>query len=238
MKLLMKILKTPTERSLLVIAFLALVLLVLVEVRCPLLAWIEIDSWLGTVLIKDATKNILSSISSGIFAAYLFYFVVDYLPKSRIEQQATDTLNLVLASVLDAYFRDRIFGHETAIDQIDVSYLQFGVLQAEITKLQVGSPELISKLRNGMHTADSRLPDFRGMIGLAISLSLDHAKQWLVLTDKIRLLAEMTERYEEEVEIMGNNIDKSPLIIKDDLCLRMLEVMEQSQNWLKLCQRS
>ena len=234
----MKILKTPTERSLLVIAFLALVLLMLAEIRCSLPSWIEIDSWLGAVLIKDATKNISSSISSGIFAAYLFYFFVDYLPKSRTEQQATDTLNLVLASVLDAYFRNRPFGHETAIDQVDVSGLQLSVLQAEIAKFLPNSSIPISKLQHGMDAADSRLPDFRSMIGLAISLSPDHAKQWLVLTDKVRLLAEMSDRYYQEIGALAESVDTHPSKLKDDLCLRMLEVMEQSEIWLELCQRS
>lgn len=233
----MKILKKPIELLLLGLALLALVLLVLVEIRFTLPSRIESDSWVGIFLIKDATKNILSSISSGIFSAYLFYLFVDYLPKSRTEQKAIDTLNLVLASVLDAYFRNRTFGHETAIDQVDVSRLQLSVLQAEIAEFRRNSSIPILKLKHGMETADSRLPDFRSMIGLAISLSPDHAKQWLVLTDKIRLLAEQSEDFHREFLDSSTNLTNSQHDVQKSLCIRMLEVMEQSEIWLKICHR-
>ena len=54
-----------------------------------------------------------------ILAAYIFYFVVDVLPRAKKETSINLILNSLLASILDSYARCRIYGHETSLPYVD-----------------------------------------------------------------------------------------------------------------------
>ncbi|HLR17266.1 MAG TPA: hypothetical protein VK099_05275 [Alcanivoracaceae bacterium] len=87
-----------------------------------------------------------------------------------------------------------------------------------------------------MQTADSRLEDFRHALPLAVSLSPKHAMQWLVIIDKVRLLAEnyalQPEVSEEQFHLVDTDSDDNPLkLYKSDLNFRLLELVEQAIEW-------
>jgi hypothetical protein len=100
---------------------------------------------------------------------------------------------MIAAAVIDAYERTRVFGHETPIDSVDLSVLDIENLKVHKTEL-VTKGDLL-KVKFAMETAHSRYPDFQHALTMAASISSEHALSWLVLTDKIRLLAEQYEQW-------------------------------------------
>ena len=88
-----------------------------------------------------------------------------------------------------------------------------------------------------MQTSYTRLEDFRHVLPLAVSLSPMHTMQWLVVIDKIRLLAEnYGENPKVEIDkqhLVDKNTEDNPILeYKSTLNLRMLEVVEESIKWL------
>lgn len=158
---------------------------------------------------------------------------------------------MIVAAVIDAYERTRVFGHETPITSIDLAVL-------DIEKLKVHKSELVTKrdllkVKFAMETGHSRYPDFQHALAMAASISPEHALSWLVLTDKVRLLAEQYELW--PVNPLANNYlgeptseqqrdanlmevygqyQKDMARIEGTLRLRFTEVIEATIFWLEL----
>jgi len=218
------------------VATAAFFLLCLIEIRLPLPAFL-----VGTVLepffTSTATRNISTGILIGFVAAYTFYLLIDYFPRAAKESKSISVLNLLIAAVLDSYDRCRIFGHETALPHVRKQVLEDEWLEQAIVDIVNRNAKFLP-LKLAMQTAHTRLEDFRNALPLAVNLSPEHALQWLVLIDKIRLFA---ESYEEQPQVTENKIhsidaetDENPLsLYKDDLRFRFLEVVEESQRWMR-----
>lgn len=166
---------------------LALVLIIVVNHRFPLLPFLE-GSGIAPFLRSDATVSVTSDLMVGFVSAYLFYLIIELLPKNRRERQTLRALNLLVASVVDAFDRVRVFGHETPITSIDLDVLEIPKLKANLDNI-VTKPEFL-RLKFALETGHSRYQDFQHALSLAASLSPEHALDWLVLTDKMRLLAQ------------------------------------------------
>ncbi|WP_439857215.1 hypothetical protein [Pseudomonas syringae] len=180
----------------------------------------------------------------------MFYVVVELLPQLRKEQLNLRPLNLITASIIDAYERTRVYGHETPINSIDVAVLAIDNLK--VLKNSVVTKADVLKLKFAMETAHSRYPDFQHCLTIAASISPEHALDWLVLTDKIRLLADeygswpvspfsnnpMGEPDEQQrldpdcVAAYGKYQDKMTHAI-GALQLRVLEVVEATLFWMQ-----
>lgn len=177
------------EKWLLAGAISAFVLVCLVNAKLPLWPILE-GTTTATFLRADATASVTSDLLIGLISAYMFYLVIDLLPRHRKEQRTLRVLNLLVASVADAFHQARIFGHETSISSIDVEVLDPGLLDWMANEAKKPNPEVL-RLKYAMETAHSRYPDFQHSLSLASAISADHALEWLVLTDKVRLLAEV-----------------------------------------------
>lgn len=222
------------ERAILLVVVLLFLFLCLIEARFEVIECLK-----GTLaerfLTQKSVAAVSSSILSSILAAYVFYLLIDFLPRLRREQSTKAVLNSLISSVLDAYSQCRVFGHETAISHVDSSLLRKAWLEQQRAVLAARNAKFLP-LKFAMQTAHTRVEDFRHSLPLAVSLSPDVAMQWLVITDKVRLFAELYGDQPEVPEGMAHLIDtdsdENPLkLYKGDLSLRMLEFIEQSIAW-------
>ena len=231
----MNLLKDHKEVPLLISTIVAFVLLCLIEIRFPIFS-IFIDSPFEALLTADGTKNILSGLLIGLISAYIFYVFIDFVPRKRKEREIMIVLNSLIAATLDSYKRCRIFGHETALPNVDKSVLDKNWLEETQVTFK-GNNSKYLPLLFAMQTSYTRLEDFRHVLPLAVSLSPNHTMQWLVLIDKVRLLA---ENYGDNPEVpidkqhlVDKNTEENPILeYKSTLNFRMLEIVEESIKWL------
>lgn len=226
--------KNKKDRNLLILMSCVLILLCCIEVGFGLPKYL-VGTSLGDLLTNSSFKNILSGLSQSIIAAYIFYLFIDFMPRAITERDTRAVLDSLLAAILDAYARCRIFGHETPISHVDQSVLTESWLSDNRVLLKEQKVNFLP-LKFAMQTADSRLEDFRHALPLAVSLSPKDALQWLVIVDKVRLLAEnydsQPELTEDQVHLVDTDSDDNPLkLYKSDLNLRLLELVEQTIKW-------
>ena len=248
----MRLWKNHKEVGLLSLTITAFMLLVFVKFRLPLIADLK-GLWIGHLLTTEAFGEVLGDLLIGLISAYVFYILIDLWPRKKRERSTLRTLNLVLATVVDAYERARAYGHEPPISVIDPSILTLERLSQNIE--MVKSPEeLLSGLKFAMETAHSRYSDFQGTLVLAAELSPEHALAWLGITDKIRLLAIEFETYPKHP--WPRNLDYMPCLddvvdnqtgfeyeryqeylaaleaSRQTLQLRLMEFFEQARAWV------
>jgi hypothetical protein len=226
----------PREKNLFLLAMASFVFLCIVEIRLPLASAIQ-GTQFGNFLGSDATKNVVASLLSGILSAYIFYIFIDHIPRVRREKNVTEVLNSLLASVLGAYDRGSMFGHETAISSASKEVLEKGWIDEQLTVLRKNTSTFL-KLKYSMQTAHSRLEDFRHSLSLALSISPEHAIRWLVITDKIRLFADIYNEKQPEVPgdkmcFVDKDTEDNPIrYYKSSLNSRFLEIVEETRRWL------
>lgn len=155
----MRLLNDPKERTLLLLVVMLFALLCATEAQFELLPCLG-GTWIGDILVSKAVKNISSGLIVSVLAAYVFYLFIDYIPRLRREQSIKIVLDSLLASILDAFNRCRVFGHETAISHVDKEVLDGNWMQDQIVSLKSGHPSFL-QLKFAMQTAHTRLEDFR-----------------------------------------------------------------------------
>ncbi|WP_285424208.1 hypothetical protein [Pseudomonas sp. efr-133-TYG-103a] len=236
------------EKWLLGAALLVLSLIVLINLKLDLWPLLE-GGRVAAILRADATASVSSDLLVGLFSAYIFYVIVELVPKNRRENLTLHPLNLIAASVIHAYDNSSIFGHETPITSINVAVLDIENLKS-LKSGMLEQKNLLS-LKSAMETAHSRLPDFQHSLGMAASISPEHALDWLVLTDKIRLLAEqldtwpispvvaspgglpsIQERLDPESIAAKKAYDFEIVKMTGGLKLRVVEVIEATKFWM------
>lgn len=237
------------EKCLLAAAVGVLVLIALINLKLPV--WPSLEGGQAAAFLRaDATGSVTSDLLVGLFSAYVFYVIIELIPRHRREQQTLKPLNMILAAVIDAYERARVFGHETPITSIDLAVLNIEKLKSHKSEL-VTKKDLL-KVKFAMETGHSRYPDFQHALALAASISPEHALSWLVLTDKVRLLAEQYERWpvnpfadnylgqptdeqREDVTLMEAycKYQEDMALIEGTLRLRVTEVIEAAIFWMQ-----
>ncbi len=237
------------EKWLLAAALVVLGLIVLINLKLDVWPWLK-GGKIAAFLTDESTGSVSSDLLVGLFSAYVFYVVIELIPSYRREKLTLTPLNLIVASVIDAYERTRIYGHETPITSIDVSVLAIDNLTAH--KSSVVTNAQILKLKFAMETAHSRYPDFQHCLTMAASISPEHALNWLVLTDKVRLLAEQCSSWPLHPfpQNLGNDLSEQQRrdpacvatfdkyqrdmkLMEGTLKLRVLEVIEASIFWMQ-----
>lgn len=230
----MRILNDRKERNLLILTLCAFTILCVIEANFGLPSFL-VDTNVGYLLTNESFKRIVSGLCLSIVAAYVFYLFIDFMPRATAERDTRVVLDSLLAAILDAYSRGRVFGHETPISHVDKSVLSERWLCEHKTLLKNEKVKFLP-LKFALQAADSRLEDFRHALPLAVSLSPKHAMQWLVIIDKVRLLAEnygsQPEVPEEQMCLVDTDSDDNPLkLYKSVLNFRLLELVEQTIEW-------
>lgn len=182
------------EKLLLGAALLVLVLIVLINLKLDLWPVLE-GGRVAAFLRADATASVSSDLLVGLFSAYIFYVIVELVPRLRKDETTLKPLNMIIASIVDAFERGTVFGHETPISSIDTKILAIDNLKERKKEISQDRIPLTLKLKCAMETAHSRYPDLQHSLSLAASISPEHALEWLVLTDKVRLLAECYDQW-------------------------------------------
>ncbi|WP_104961365.1 hypothetical protein [Pseudomonas sp. XWY-1] len=191
----LEFLKDKFERRLFIGAWIAFACLLMVKIK---LAVPEVmKDWPGliTMLQSKPFEDIVGDLLTGLIAAYFFYVLIDLVPKVKREKSAIHTLNLIIASVVDAYENERTFGHFDLISLNDVGILDRSNLSKHWKYLNglIKKGFTVSdyyKLRCGLACMDSRIHEFRAVLPLATTISPEHVLQWLQLTDRARLFHE------------------------------------------------
>ncbi|MGV6475543.1 hypothetical protein [Azotobacter vinelandii] len=249
MKVFPNILNDGKEKALLGLAALCFVLLIVVKVKLPIAAALD-NTWWHLFFASNTFEEISSDILAGLIAAYIFYLFIDLLPRSKRESTILQTLNLLIASIIHSYEDRHFFGHEIAITDIDVSKVMPEKIDRTFAEVEEKGDFL--RLKCALFTAHSRIEDFRHALTLATYLSPEHAKQWLVVTDKVRLFVG-----EYEQDPISDDYDPAHVFGKKDpeldrdaldyinyateiddyrqgLQIRLLEFLEQSKVWIAL----
>ena len=167
-----------------------LVLIVLINLKLPVWPMLK-GGGAAEFLTSEATGSVASDLLVGLFSAYVFYLVVELFPTFRKNQDTLKSLNFLAAAVPDAYEVPSAFAHERAIDFVDLTVLER--LPSLLNKV-VDAP-LLYDLKSAMEVGHSRYQYVQHALHMASSISPRHAVAWLVLTDKLRLLAEECESY-------------------------------------------
>ncbi|KJZ67268.1 hypothetical protein VD17_03140 [Pseudomonas fluorescens] len=240
------------EKGLLGFAGASLALLITVKLHFAL-ATPLLGTTFGNLISSEAFSEVLGDLLVGLISAYIFYLLIDLWPRAKRERSIQRLLNLLLTSVVDAYERTRVFGHETAIAVLDTSILKPQRLEQHIDAVRAArAPSVMFlKLKFAMETAHSRYSDFQGTLGMATELSPEHALAWLGVTDKIRLLAEaygtqplnpwvdnfgckptneelIDEKVKENYDIYQNSMKD----FESTLQLRVMEFFEEAKDWI------
>jgi len=223
------------QASVHVTAVVAIIVFALIEIRIPMISIFR-DTKLELLLSNQKFSDAISSILSSIIAAYVFYIIVDWVPKRRKRRETKYVLNSLIASVLDAYRRERVFGHETAIQYVDRKCLEKLWLDAQIILLSKNESHYLA-LKFAVETADSRLEDFRNALPLAMQLSPERSLHWLMIIDKIRLLAEYYSNLpsipQDSIHLINRNDESNPVQqFKANMNFRFLEIIEEVRIWL------
>lgn len=185
--------KDRLERKLFAWAIAALICLCAVKIKFNATDYMKTE-WPSVVLLfqSKAFEDIVGDLLTGLIAAYFFYMVIDVIPRIRKELQNMEVLNRLVASIVDSYAKAHFFGHTMAITQVDLNLLALDSIDNLIADVKK-KPGLL-KLKSALFTAHSRHSDFSATLNIASSISPERALQWLVLTDKVRLLVDNYEQ--------------------------------------------
>ncbi|WP_032620920.1 hypothetical protein [Pseudomonas syringae] len=167
-----------------------LVLIVLINLKLPVWA---IFKGTGAVefLTAESTGSVASDLLVGLFSAYVFYLFVELFPNYRRDRETLRSLNLLVASVADAYETPSVVAHERPIDTVDLTVLS----RLKDLKRKIVADAHMYDLKSAMETGHSRYQDVQHALHMATSISPKHAVAWLVLTDRLRLLAQECDTY-------------------------------------------
>lgn len=235
-------------------AIISFVLLIVVSYR-PRLLSLFVNTFLEELLISDTTANVVSSILASIVAAFIFYCLIDLLPKRKRNEAILEVLNTLVFSIVEAYENGNCFSHEKPIahannKRYDIDSINQMIDNVKNLKgIERGYFNLpgFTKIFRASQVADSRIHDFRNSLSLAVAHSPEKALQWLVLTDKVRLMCETYADYPDEnplvdaMKLWGERMEaRTPDIGSDFLekikftsfQQRTLEYFEEVRKWL------
>lgn len=229
-------------------ALIAFVLLLAVKIKFDVPECMKAYPGLIAMLQSEAFEDITGDLLTGLIAAYFFYLAIDLFPRYVKERKTMDVLNKLVTSVIDSYHNTHVFGHTMAITQVDLKLLT--VEQIDQLIIDVKKKPNFVKLKCALFTAHSRHSDFTQTLGMASSISPDRALQWLVMTDKVRLLVDNYDEdpkspdYEprhvfgsgrREIDQDADDFIRYEIDLKDyvgSLQIGVLEYLEQAKNWI------
>lgn len=234
-------------------------LLVLVKVKVPTPEFMQTDWPLWTAFFQSKTfEDIVSSVLASVVAAYFFYIFIELFPRFHREKSALQTLNYILASIVDAYMHKR--GYEDLISLNDTALLGADSTTriikhlAKIRDKRTFANDEYIKLRMMLFCVHSRMNDFRSALPLATTLSPLHALHWLQLADRAQLIYDEYDRQPvgldgcfEPIHVFGSpaygmNDENEPykiykqsmIFYADAMAQRLTQFLLEVQAWMAL----
>lgn len=242
-----KLLLDPFERIALIVSILSLILVVVRAADIPV--WPALaDTPLATPLRSEVLKSLIDIVCGGVFSAYIFYILIEYLPTYRKEQQALTVLDLLTGTILEAFKHGSISDHEITIDGAELRLEDMAKTTRDNILLIKNCKVGYLRYKSAIETSDSRYADFGHALGLAMSISPEHAKQWLILTDKVRLMMGECKSWPENLNQLilsdFDNINNPKYALDETAChfkalqKRVLDFMREARNWAVLSGRT
>lgn len=182
--------KDVREQWLALLAVGVLIIIFLINLKLPVWPILK-GGGIAEFLTAEATGSVASDLLVGLFSAYVFYLVIELYPTFRRNKETLESLNLLIASVADAYETPSAFAHERPIDSVDLTVLD----RLEVLKSNIINDPHLYNLKSAMEAGHSRYQDVQHALHMATSISPKHAVVWLVLTDKLKLLAQECDAY-------------------------------------------
>lgn len=247
------------ERKLCYGTLVVLALLLVVKIKLPTPDFMIKDwpTWTAFFQAKSF-EDIVGDLLTGIAAAYIFYIFIELFPRFHREKSALQTLNYILASIVDAYIHKR--GYEDLISLNDTALLEAASTTQIIkhlskirSKKKFTSDEYF-KLRMMLFCVHSRMNDFRSALPLATTLSPLHALHWLQLADRAQLIYDEYDRQPvgldgcfEPIHVFGSpaygmNDENEPykiykqsmIFYADAMAQRLTQFLLEVQAWMAL----
>jgi hypothetical protein len=208
-----KFLNDKTERLSLIIFLFSSIVFIFSLCNVQIIKYFDIGL-LGTLLKSDGIKTI----TGGMISAYIFYILIELIPRYKKEEKALKVLNQAIASIVEGFFSPHPWQHAKSIRHINFE-LKTSINQIieAIDNIRYGNV-FFAQLNITMQTADLRYSDFQHLLALAITISPKHTLFWLDLTDKIRLLKDE----------MSNQIANPDMNVLDDLRKININVAEMN----------
>lgn len=184
------------ENEIIILRWVLFSLISLIIVECQFPVWQCISgSWLTKLLTHDGTKLVAEALLSGLVSAYVFYVFVDLLPKVKKQDQIITLLNSLIGHLLNNYKSNSFagpllpllsLGHEKLVTLEGINELEHTLLAANREEFPLDSQAALQRVSI---CAKERLADFKLLLGMAASLSPEHARKWLVMISHVEQLA-------------------------------------------------
>lgn len=217
-------------------AWIAFGLLLIVKIKFDVLAAMKDWPRLIAALQSDAFEDIAGDLLTGLIAAYFFYVLIDLWPRYKNEAKALRILNLLIASVIQAYEKCHFFAHTMSITQADNKILTKENVDSFLAEVKE-HPDY-AKLKCALFTAHSRFSDFQQTLGIASLLGADRSLQWLVITDKVRLFVDEYEKHPESCTYRPSQVFYGDTVDLDQDhkdFIRYFSDMTDYRNSLQIC---
>ncbi|WP_164707275.1 hypothetical protein [Metapseudomonas otitidis] len=216
---------------------------------------LELPVWsmfLGTlvesILTSKSIKALVDVLCGGVVAAYVFYLMVEKFPARRKEEQSIRILDELLGTLMESYKSGSVFMHELPIDEVELTPEEMAILANEaVVDIKNRKYNDYLKLWSPIRTADSRYSDICHALSLTALLSPAHTRQWLKITDRVRLMREEYYRKPVDMELeiirdiqsVGHEQNKNNETALHVMSLeaRVLEFMRDVRDWGKLNDR-
>lgn len=238
------------ERSLFISTVIAFFAVIVIQIELPVMSALQGTDFIR-VFASKGFKDVASNLLVGFVSAYIFYVLIELVPRIKRERATLEALDMLLLSIVEAYSTYDFFAHSKPILWLDPKDLTLAVVN-NCTLICKNKPDY-QQLKCAMETAHSRYSDILQSLVLASSVSTEHTLIWLTITDKVRLLKEEFDRLPKSDKFEPSDVfyDKESEAKYDgDLFYRMyrqemkdyrttlqqrvLEYLVAVQEWLKL----
>ncbi|MEJ8321385.1 hypothetical protein [Pseudomonas oryzihabitans] len=220
------------------VSLISLFVLFMTAIRAPIWS-VFLGTTIESVLTKESWISLWSSLSSGVVAAYLFYFLVEVVPKRKSDQQVREVLDSAVASVVEGLLEGGAFQHEKELQYVSLDLRKVD-WQREI---DLCSTRDFIRLKFAGETAETRFDYFKGLISVTVQLSPMHTKIWLGVTEKFRLYVETMAARPASFDVRtlhGTTIDElvaqgnADGLWVSSLQFRAHEYLELARDWTQL----
>lgn len=198
-----------------------------------------------SIVCLDETKKLYTffiTLSGGVFSACILYVIVEIFPTAKKRKNTLKVLNMAICSVLEAYYKPKMFQHEKSIRYVSLEYID------SIDKIKKAQKDIKNfninyrQLQYSIQTAHSRYNDFQNLLILSNDISPNHSLLWLDLIEKIRLMSEEYNNFIENPDtgIINDlsqlkkfeDIKNETFLMCDGFQIRVLEFFESVEKWI------
>lgn len=196
-------------------AFFSLLLLLIVRIKLPVAEFMTSEPWsyLTTMLQSKIFEDVAGDLLTGFVAAYVFYLLIDFLPRYNRDRETRAILSTQLSSHVETFLRREMSGHAQPLSSFHM--LQLTEIQACIDLVD-GDIE-VRELLSLAYMAKWSHPKLSSSLQLAQTLGLDQFEIWMEITDCVSRIKYLAERAAESglLLMLRSNVRSFDSVIMD-----------------------